>query len=158
MSRDKNFKLFSFIILTWLIAGTLDGLAALFILAKGNTIVFKYVASAVYGEAAFAGGTGMVWAGVAFHYIVAAGVTTFYFLLYGMSPAFKKNKILMTICYGVFVWVMMNVVIVKLTNAHPAPISLQGAAKNILILIFCVALPIVLMRERYERLVLNKPQ
>jgi hypothetical protein len=151
MSQNKNSNMLITMLIAWLTAGTLDGLAALFILAKGNVVVFKYVASAVFGPSAFNGGIGMVLAGVAFHYVVAAGVTAFYFVIYKYLPAIKANKALMTILYGLFVWFVMNIVVVKLTNAHPSPMSLQRAAKNIVILIFCIALPIVLMRDSYNR-------
>jgi hypothetical protein len=142
-------SLFVTMVITWLIAGTLDGLAALFILAKGNTIVFKYVASAVFGKAAFDGGTRMIFAGIAFHYIVAAGVTLFYFILYNYLPLIRKNIWLTAVGYGIFIWFVMNVCVVALTRAHPAPLSLQRAIINIVILIVCVALPIVYMRYRY---------
>jgi hypothetical protein len=151
MSQNKNFNLLTTMVIAWLIAGTLDGLAALFILAKGNVVVFKYVASAVFGPTAFDGGTNMVLAGVAFHYVVALGVTAFYFIIYKYLPDIKTNKPLMVALYGLFVWVVMNLVVVKLTNAHPSPMTVQGAVKNSVILIFCIALPIVLMRDYYRR-------
>ena len=71
------------ILLAGLLAGTLDILAAIIILAKGNAIgTFKFIASGAFGEAAFSGGTDMVAYGVIFHYLFATGFATGYFLAY----------------------------------------------------------------------------
>jgi hypothetical protein len=137
------------ILLASLIAGTLDGLAAVFILAKGQAVmVFKYIASAVYGKQAFAGGSGMIWTGVALHYLIAAIFTILFFILYDLMPVVRKSVIFITIVYGVFVWVVMNLLVLPLTQVANT-ITLAGAIKNILILIICIALPIVLIRHRY---------
>ena len=137
------------ILLTSLIAGTLDGLAAVFILAKGQAaMVFKYIASAVYGKQAFAGGSEMIWAGVAFHYLIAAIFTILFFVLYDLIPVIRKRAFLIAVIYGIFVWAVMNLLVLPLTQVTNT-ITLEGAIKNILILIVCIALPIVLMRHRY---------
>ena len=140
------------ILITSLIAGTLDGLAAIFILAKGEAaLVFKYIASAIYGNAAFAGGAGMVYTGVFFHYLIAACFTILFFIMYGFIPLVRKSLYLVTILYGVFIWVVMNLLVLPITQVRNI-ITLEGALKNILILIVCVTLPIVLISYRYERL------
>ncbi|MCQ6957584.1 hypothetical protein [Mucilaginibacter aquariorum] len=147
---NKNTKaLILTILLASLIAGTLDGLAAVFILAKGQAaMAFKYIASAVYGKQAFAGGSEMIWAGVAFHYLIAAIFTTLFFILYDLIPVIRKRAVLVAIIYGIFVWVVMNLLVLPLTQVTNT-ITLTGAIKNMLILIVCIALPIVLMRYRY---------
>jgi hypothetical protein len=137
------------ILLASLIAGTLDGLAAVFILAKGQAaMVFKYIASAVYGKQAFAGGSGMIWTGVALHYLIAAIFTVLFFILYDLMPVIRKRGFLVAVIYGIFVWVVMNLLVLPLTQVANT-ITLEGAIKNILILIICIALPIVLIRHRY---------
>jgi hypothetical protein len=137
------------ILLASLIAGTLDGLAAVFILAKGQAaMVFKYIASAVYGKQAFAGGLGMIWTGVALHYLIAAIFTVLFFILYDLMPVIRKRGFLVAVIYGIFVWVVMNLLVLPLTQVANT-ITLEGAIKNILILIICIALPIVLIRHRY---------
>ena len=148
--QPKNTKgLLLTIFLTSLIAGTLDGLAAVFILAKGQAaMVFKYIASAVYGKQAFAGGSEIIWVGVAFHYLIAAVFTILFFIIYDLVPVIRKRAFLVAAIYGIFVWVVMNLLVLPLTQVTNA-ITLEGAIKNILILIVCIALPIVLMRHRY---------
>ncbi|MFA6083157.1 hypothetical protein [Mucilaginibacter sp.] len=140
------------ILIASLIAGTLDGLAAIFILAKGEAaLVFKYIASAIYGKAAFAGGVGMVYTGIVFHYLIATCFTILFFIMYGFIPLVRKSLYLVTVLYGVFIWVVMNLLVLPITQIKNI-ITLEGALKNILILIICVALPIVLISYRYERL------
>ena len=150
--QPKNTKaLILTILLTSLIAGTLDGLAAIFILAKGQAaMVFKYIASAVYGKQAFAGGSEMIWTGVAFHYLIAAIFTILFFILYDLIPVIRKRPFLVAVIYGIFVWMVMNLLVLPLTHVTNT-ITLEGAIKNMLILIVCIALPIVLMRHRYGR-------
>jgi len=150
-SKNKNTFVVS-IIISWLIAGTLDGLAAIFILAHGQAAkVFRYVASAVYGKEAFLGGASMIWTGVAFHYSIAAAFTVFFFVLYSYVPLLRKNTLLVSLIYGVFAWAVMNMLVLPLTQVVYT-ITFAGAVKNILILCVCIALPVVIIRHRYEQL------
>jgi hypothetical protein len=140
------------IVIASLIAGTLDALAAIFILAHGHAeAVFRYIASAVYRNKAFSGGTSMIWAGVVFHYLIAAAFTIFFFVMYNYVSLLRKNTLLVTIIYGTFTWVVMNLLVLPLTPVTNI-ITLTGAIKNILILCVCIALPIVVTRHRYEQL------
>ncbi|RYU91945.1 DUF1440 domain-containing protein [Mucilaginibacter terrigena] len=150
MQTETSKSLVPTIVITTLIAGTLDGLAAVFILAHGQAaMVFRYIASAVYGKEAFAGGTSMIWIGVAFHYLIAAAFAVFFSMIYSVVPAVRKSMLLVTVLYGTFIWAVMNLLVLPLTQVANT-ITLTGAIKNILILIICVALPIVYMRYRHE--------
>ena len=72
--------------LTGLLAGLLDAVAAvLLFLARGNKdprILFRYIASAVYGKAAFAEGNSMVFMGLLFHFLIAMSWVAIYFFLH----------------------------------------------------------------------------
>jgi hypothetical protein len=150
-TRSKSTFITSIVIAS-LIAGTLDALAAIFILAHGQAaMVFRYIASAVFGSAAFSGGPGMLWAGVFFHYLIAAAFTAFFFVMYNYISLLRKNTLLVSIIYGTFVWAVMNLLVLPLTNLANT-ITLADAVKNILILCVCIALPAVVIRHRYEQL------
>jgi hypothetical protein len=98
MANQNTKALILTILLASLIAGTLDGLAAVFILAKGKAaMVFKYIASAVYGKQAFAGGSEMIWTGVALHYLIAALFTVLFFILYDLVPVLRKRLFLVAV-------------------------------------------------------------
>ena len=66
-----------------LLTGTLDGLAALILNYKiSAATIFKFIASGMFGKAAFKGGAEMVVAGVVFHYLIALLFTGAFYLLY----------------------------------------------------------------------------
>jgi hypothetical protein len=136
----------------WLMAGTLDILSAIFFLAGGNASgVFRYIARGAFGDSAMQGGIGMILAGAVFHYFIAFCFTTGYFFI---SPFFKvlhRYKILAGLCYGIFVWSFMHFLVLPLTHNVPAPFSLAGDWKNIVILMFAVGLPVSLFSASYNR-------
>jgi hypothetical protein len=138
------------LLITILIAGSADILAAILILAKGHAeAVLRYIASAAFGKAAQTG-AGIIWAGLFFHYLIAASFVTLYFIIYSYIPVLKKNLVLTTILYGLFVWAVMNLVVLPLTHLHIGPFNPVSALVNAVILIICIALPTVWMRNFYE--------
>lgn len=105
------------ILKTGLIAGTLDILAAIVILTKMNAVrVLQYIASGVFGKEAFSGGTATVIAGLIFHYIIAISFTNLYFFVFPYFPVLEKQKLVYGVLYGLFVWSVMNLVTVPLSN------------------------------------------
>ncbi|MEO7214460.1 hypothetical protein [Mucilaginibacter sp.] len=138
-------------IIAALIAGTLDALAAVFILAGGKLVVFQYISGAVMGkESAYSGGTPTILLGLFFHYIIAASFTLVFFLMYPRIAFLRNNAGLIAFLYGIFIFVLMNRIVVPLTLIHVNPFNWLNAVKNCAILITCVALPIVLARYWYE--------
>jgi hypothetical protein len=130
------------IITAGIVAGTLDALAAIFILAKGHAgMMFKFISSAVYGQGAFSRGGDMIYQGIAFHYLIAFLFTVFYFLLYYMVPVVRRYIAVNTIIYGIFIWVVMNMLILPLTNANLPSWTPVSVAETLIIIILCVSLP-----------------
>ena len=145
----------SSIILAGLIAGTLDITAAciqFYIMTeRGPETIFRYIASAVVGKDAFSGGMGMILLGFFLHYLIAFIWTILFFLLYPRIRSISGNIIVNAFVYGLIVWSLMNLVIVPLTRINRAPIDFVKAIPGILIIIFCVGLPISIVAERYFR-------
>lgn len=153
----KNIILKQNAILTilWLgfLTGTLDGIAAIIwnYITSGSInadIIFKFIASAVFGKAAFNGGIEMVVAGIVFHYLIAFLFTIAFYLLY---PAFDKrlgNKYLIAVCYGVIAWLVMNLAVVPASKIGFQPIGVQVAITGIIIMIVCIGLPIALIADK----------
>jgi uncharacterized membrane protein YagU involved in acid resistance len=142
--------LFNIILRAGLLAGTLDILAAILILAKGKAVAtLKFVASGVFGKAAFSGGAGMVLSGAVFHYFIATSFAAGYFLAYPSLPFLQKNKWLSGILYGVIVWTVMNLLVVPLSNAPQSPFAWDSALKNMAILIVCIGLPIAWLADKF---------
>src|ERR1700742_4692143 len=97
------------IVLTGLLAGLLDGVAAVgLFLARGNknpALLFRYIASAVYGKAAFAEGARMVLIGVLFHLLIAGAFVAAYFAVSPYLPWLKSHPLAGAFAYGLLVWV-----------------------------------------------------
>lgn len=145
--------LFSFILLTALIAGLTDGAAAIIqYLVQGGTkpqSVFKYIASALLGKKAFSGGNEMVALGVALHFLIAFLFTAFFFLVYPRIRWLQHNLILSAVIYGLFVWAVMNLVVVRLSHIPARAFDWGKALIAMLILILCIGLPVAMMARKY---------
>jgi hypothetical protein len=137
-----------------LVAGTLDITAACtqyyINTGKGSGNVLRYVASGVFGKKAFTGGVPMAAWGLFFHYIIAFGLAIFFFWLFPKVKLLSKNIIVTGLLYGIFAWVVTVLIIVPLSNTPPPPpFDMRKAAIAILILMFCIGLPIALIISRY---------
>ncbi len=137
-----------------LVAGTCDYTAATtqFLLSGGKDPVriAWYIASAVLGrDAAYAGGWLTAALGVALHYLIATIWTVFFFLLYPRFGWLQKNPFANALGYGIFVWAVMNRVVVPLSRITPGPFVLTNALIAAGILVVCIGLPIALLARRH---------
>jgi hypothetical protein len=129
------------ILVTWLIAGVLDAGAALFFfLVRGGKrpgMLFRYIASAVFGPKAFEGGRRMAGVGLCLHFFIALVWVGLYFAFFpkGMGLFFDA------VVYGLFVWCGMNLVVVPLSRAVPRPLTVGFVSINVLILIVTIGVP-----------------
>ncbi len=138
------------ILLAGLLAGTLDGLAACvdFVLRTGRSPVrvFQFIASGVFGAGAFSGGNAMAAWGVLFHYLIATSWAAAFVLAYPRLA--RVNAIVLGLLYGVVVWLVMNLVVLPLSNVPQSSPTAFGVAKGMVILMVCVGLPIALVARR----------
>jgi uncharacterized membrane protein YagU involved in acid resistance len=152
MANTRAFPV-GIIFLTWLIAGTLDLFSAClqFVLVTGKSFVnvLLFVASGVYGTAAFGGNPVMPWMGVLFHYIIALGFTLLFFFLYPRIPEMRKIPAVSGLVYGIFVWLVMNLLILPLTNIPKGPFHLVNVLVGMTILMVAIGLPMGLMAGRF---------
>jgi len=141
------------ILLATLIAGTLDILAAVvsYSINGGRPInILYFIASGVFGkEVAYRSGEWMAFVGLALHYLIAFLFSLFLFLVYPWVKSFLKNKILIGVLYGIFVWLVMNRIVLPLSNTAALPFKIKGAIIGCLILIFFIGLPIALIVDRH---------
>ena len=148
----KNSNLLTIISITGLLAGTIDILAAIFLLAGGNIVgTLKYVASGAFGKAALEGGSEMAAWGLLFHFIIAMSWTTVYFLLYPKLSFLKWNKWLNAIAYGLIVQTLMSFVVLPLSQIPQRPFNWVSFLENAVILMFSIGLPVSIMAERFYR-------
>ncbi len=139
-----------------LLVGTLDLISALLLtLLRGGTFLklSQYIASGVFGDDAFQGGTPMAVAGVFFHYIIATGWTVLFFTLYPAMKSYLKHPLFIAVAYGIFIWVVMNLVVLPLSNIPESPFNFGRALIAMLVLIVAIGLPLAFIgrRELTER-------
>lgn len=146
------------VFLAGLIAGTLDIVAAITIyssiLNKTTGIkILQSIASGIFKKEAYTGGSKMALYGLGLHYLIAFSFACFYFLIYPYLPFLKKIALFSGILYGIFVWIVMNLIVLPivfpvLPEKHlDFPLFL-----SILILIFCIGLPIAFIARKYHSL------
>lgn len=141
------------ILLAGLLAGTLDISSAFIyvsILGREPIRVLYYIASGIMGKSATQQPTTLIAVfGLALHYFIAYSFTIFFFLIYSKLKIMAKNKYITAVVYGLFVWAVMNLVVVPLSNVIHGPFNLKNAAINAGILIIAIGLPVSLIAHAY---------
>lgn len=141
------------ILLTALLAGILDAVAAtLLFLARGNkniVLLWQYIASAVYGKAAFAGGIVMALRGLLFHFLIAGSFVAAYFGICALVWQPGMDPLAAAFIFGAFMWVVMNLVVVPRSKAAPRPFSWVFAVINWLILVVAIGMPTAYIARGY---------
>jgi hypothetical protein len=143
------------ILLAGFVAGTLDIAAACtqFYINTGKDpmIVLRYVASGVFGKKAFTGGLPMAAWGLFFHYLIAFGLAIFFFWLFPKIKWVRQNVTLAGLLYGIFAWLITTQVIVSLSRIGHQPIVFSKVIVAVLILMFCIGLPIAYITANHYR-------
>ena len=141
------------ILLAGFVAGLLDITAAIisFYINRhtGPTKMFQYIASAALGPDAYSGGMGTAALGLLFHFMVAYIFTIIFFFLYPRLHLVSKNAIIVGLLYGIVVWAAMNLLVVPLSKVQAAPFKTKSVIISMLILMFCIGLPIALIAHRF---------
>lgn len=148
-----NAKAIRTIIQAWLIAGTLDITAAMIsFMAYGNkdlARLFQYIASGIFGKEAYAGGTAMVIWGLLFHYSIALIFAIVFFAIYPSIRRFISSPVAVGLLYGILVWVVMNRIVLPLSNVALPPFNLIRAFIGMVVLMFAIGLPIALIVHKH---------
>lgn len=141
------------IIKTGLLVGTLDGIAAIlwgFCYTHVISLkLFAFIASGIFGKAAFTGGTVMIFYGILVHYFIAFCFTVEWFLLYPFFNSLLRNKYIIAVFYGVATWEIMDKIVLPLSNVAKQPSNFTNALTGCVILIFTVGLTVALMAHSY---------
>lgn len=132
-----------------LLVGTLDITAAcihyFYKTGKGPAGVLRFVASGIFGDAAFSGGNDMLVWGLFFHFVIALSFSFFFFLIYPSLKRFIGNTVGIGIVYGIFTWLITTQVIVRLSNTPKGEFNIVNALVAASILIFCIGIPLALI-------------
>ena len=143
------------IFLGGLIAGTLDLTAACvysWIRASVSPIrVFQFIASGVLGTESFTGGAKSAVFGVVLHFLIATVATTIFYFASRAWFFLIEHPIVSGLLYGIPVYVVMNFVVLPLSQVAQRPQPMSSRLINLVILMFCIGLPIALIVRRYAR-------
>jgi hypothetical protein len=113
--------------------------------------VFQSVARGVLGKAAFDGGAATVILGGALHFTIAVIWTLIFVSLLALSPALRRmvretpGAVVAGLFYGAFVWIMMQLVVIPLSQIHGRPTFTWIFWVNLVQQALMVGLPIVLL-------------
>jgi len=136
-----------------LISSILDGIAAMFFLhlwyKLTPALFMQFIASGIYGSAAFAGGTPMVIAGILIHFFIAFIIAIIYFYAYPKIGPLKSNPVLAGLVLGLVVWLVMNLLIMPLSNVQPSPFNPGPAVVSLIWHMVLVGLPITIITKKH---------
>jgi hypothetical protein len=151
---EQNRKLGKEILLTGLLAGTLDitGATLNYIIPtyRDPANILKFIASGVLGSmTAFTSGWWPAALGLFLHYFIATSWTAIFYLGYDRIMKLAPNKILAGIVYGCFVWLFMSRVVVPLSRTPKFPFNPTQAMIGVGIIIVAIGLPISIRASKY---------
>ena len=148
-STKKQGSLFKVILLTGILAGTLDAVAAIVVYQVNPKAMFQFIASGALGNESFAMGWSSATLGILFHFFIALCWTSAFFLLYPKMKILSKNKYVTAVFYGIIIWMGMNLVVLPLSRIDPGEFDISQAAVGATILIFAIGLPLSVIAQRY---------
>jgi hypothetical protein len=146
----KTEKLFRWILFTGILTGTIDILFA-FIMnyhVPAATIL-KFIASGLFGKAAFSKGAEMIYYGLFFHFFFAFAWTILFFLYYIKLLNILKSKFILILITGVVIWAVMNLIVIPLSKIPPQHFHFINIMEDIAALILAYGLPITLIANKY---------
>ena len=148
-------RAFHTIVLGGLAVGVLDCIAAMANawMRSGVTPdrVWQYVASSLLGSEAFNGGISTTALGLLFHFGVAFGVATVFYILVRIFPALLRQPFIIGPLYGIIVYFAMSYAIVPLTLAKQGTFNWYGLISGLIIHMLFVGLPVALIARRFAK-------
>jgi hypothetical protein len=132
-----------------LTAGALDLISAFILYGAG---VPRVIAAGLIGATAFKGGPATYALGVALHFLIALGWAAVYYLASRRLEFLKEHPLVCGLFYGMAVYLVMNLIVLPLSALHSkGPFPLAGFIQGLLIIMFCVGLPIAYSVRRYSK-------
>jgi hypothetical protein len=142
------------IIKAGLLAGSLDITAAFVNAYASRKImpgdVLKYIASGVFGNAAFKGGYAIMLMGLLFHFVIAFACAAVFFILYSKIKFLRYSHVLNSLLIALIAWAVTTQIIIPISNIPKAgSFDITRAAIAVGILFICVGMPISVLAKRY---------
>lgn len=109
------------ILLGGLIAGTLDIGAAALINGRNPLVILLVIASGLLGKASFQGGLPAVFLGLVLQWLMSLVISAIFVLLSNRVPELKQHWSAAGLAYGVGIFVVMNYLVVPLSEIGHLP-------------------------------------
>lgn len=147
-------RFFKAVLLTGLFVGTTDLVAAYVTqwIKTGRYAdkMLHYIAGGALGlGTSMQGGNGVALLGLFFHYFIAFSFTLFFFWVFPRLKFLSFNKYLVGMLYAVFVALVVNQLILRLTPLPVRPFDLSAALPGWLTLGVVLGIPIAYNTYRY---------
>ena len=140
------------ILVATVLCGTLDiADAAIFTLAHGHDplAMLRSIAACVLGPGAMRGGHAMALVGLGLHFLIAAFWASFYVFLVGRVSAARRYPLAVGVIYGLFIYLVMNYVVLPHTALHiPLPRFGPGMVNGLLALMLLFGVPVSLLNRK----------
>ena len=135
-----------------LVAGTLDIVYAIvyWTIRAGLPArrILQSVASGLLGEASFAGGAATAALGLALHYGIAVSMAVAYYVVSRRVSALVRAPLALGAAYGLFLYALMNYVVVPLSAAGAGSKERLWIVLSILVHAGFIGVPIALFTRR----------
>lgn len=136
-----------------LVAGVLDAVAGVIVyyifFAFNPFKVLQFIASGIHGPEALNGGVLMIIAGTLYHFIIAYACAVVYFFLYPRVALLRKNISIMGLLFGLAIWLVMNFLVLPLSNIPKSPFDINLAIVGVIWHMVLVGLPIAIITSKY---------
>lgn len=108
-------------------------------------VILQSVAAGLYGRESFAGGMTTAAIGALLHCLIAFGVATAFFLGCLATPLLYRRPVISGMTYGALVYLVMNRIVIPLSNANQAAFNPAWFAANFGGHLLLVGLPVALI-------------
>ncbi|MBW8843018.1 MAG: hypothetical protein JF608_14700 [Sphingomonadales bacterium] len=138
------------IVMATLVAGTLDILSAcVYTLIAGRAPIdmLKGLASAIMGDGAVKGGSGVALVGLLLHFAIMTVMVAFFILAAARLPILKSRWLIAGAVYGIGLWAVMSLIVLPLRFGWH-PFTPLGLAEQFFSHIVLVGIPIAWFARR----------
>lgn len=151
-TKQRPVPYFKIIISSWLVIGTLDILLAILqsVIYGGSPVrMLQFIASGVFGKQAFSGGVLFALYGLLLHYCIAFVWAALFFKFYHELKLVTKNRLFTGVIYGILVWVIMNIIVMPLSNTPPVKFHLIKTIISVLVIVAAIGLPLSFIANKF---------
>lgn len=149
---NKKWYLLFDVLKAGFVVGLLDATAAIahayFFDGVGPEIIFRYIASGVFGSKAYNNQHYVGW-GIVFHFMIAIGWTFLFYIIYPRLKTIVTTNIFSGMIYGITIWLVMNFMVLPLSKVGLPSFDFLPTFFMILIHVFIIGVPIFYFAQRF---------